>query len=84
MRVEDLAPEFGVLLAEELEGRYPPAQIRAMRLTHEEKILGSLRTAYGPEISDTQAVPELWRHLIDLQRQFPKHTTHVLSKARSD
>lgn len=67
MRVEELAPEFGILLAEELEGLYPPAQIRAMRQAHEKKILDLLRKAYGDEdISDIQALRELWQHLIDI------------------
>jgi hypothetical protein len=68
MRVEDLAPEFGAQLEEELAGLYSPGQIRAMRLAHEKKILELLHEAYGPEISDIEALRELWQHLIDLER----------------
>ncbi len=53
MRVEDLAPEFGVQLEEELAGLYPAAQIRAMRQPYEKRVLDLLREAYGPEITTT-------------------------------
>jgi hypothetical protein len=69
MRVEDLAPEFGVQLEEELAGFHSPAQIQTMRLAHEKKILNLLREAYGPEISDVEALRELWQHLIDIEEQ---------------
>ncbi len=73
MRVEELAPEFGAQLEEELAGLYPPAQIRAMRQPYEERILALLRDAYGDEdISDIQALRELWQHLIDLETRIPK------------
>lgn len=72
MRVEDLAPEFGVQLEEELAGLYPPSKIRAIRQPYEERVLDLLRKAYGPEISDIEALRELWQHLIDLEARIPK------------
>ena len=72
MRVEDLAPEFGVQLEEELTGLYASTQIRAMRQPYEKRILDLLREAYGAEISDIEALRELWQHLIDLEARIPK------------
>jgi hypothetical protein len=77
MRVEELAPEFGVQLEEELAGLYSPAQIQAMRLAHERKFLALLRKAYGPEISDIEALRELWQHLIDIEEELRRQQSHT-------
>ena len=77
VRVEDLAPEFGVQLEEELARFYPASKIRAMRQPYEKRILDLLREAYGPEISDIEALRELWQHLIDIEEHFRRQPTRT-------
>ena len=61
MRVEEIAPQFGVQMEEQLAGLYPPSKIQAMRQPYEKRILALLREAYCPELSDIEALRELWR-----------------------
>jgi hypothetical protein len=54
---------------------FSPAQLQAMRLAQEKKISDLLPEAYSSEISDREALRELWQHLIAIQEQIRRSLT---------